>query len=364
MAPENVQKIVLTALECSFYHAPSEPGLTYNELLEVGSRVDLRPGEISDALPHTTGPIEGFKPERLLPGQGVTARWKMFVRGPQPEYRNFAAFDLLFSTMNSRIRQDGGQRAQLHRDAVVEKAVAANIPKQDIEASITISVASGMMKEHDGILKSVSRAVYEPLPSVQRQTYPLMGRGQPDELRKQIHAIVGDVVQRRIDGRPKQLEPLDAFAEALTPLGYGKFGLWWTQIVAELKQANPASSPLSCFVLSAALIEGALTFVAAHARSQNLGVFKLPDFDRDPGAWKIDDLVKSAASGNQDAILDESSRLRVSQLVQTRQRIHAGRMLSEYPSGVPDLRPEEARDAKATAEIVVRKVLDWLHSHP
>jgi hypothetical protein len=39
-------------------------------------------------------------------------------------------------------------------------------------------------------------------------------------------------------------------------------------------------------------------------------------------------------------------------------------MLSEYPGGVPDLRPDEARDAKATAEVVVRSVLDWLEKYP
>jgi hypothetical protein len=35
-----------------------------------------------------------------------------------------------------------------------------------------------------------------------------------------------------------------------------------------------------------------------------------------------------------------------------------GRMLSEQRA--PDLPPEEARAAKATAELVVRRVLDWL----
>jgi len=44
--------------------------------------------------------------------------------------------------------------------------------------------------------------------------------------------------------------------------------------------------------------------------------------------------------------------------------IHAGRMLSDYPAGPPDLRPDEARDAKATAELVVRAVLEWLQKNP
>jgi hypothetical protein len=58
------------------------------------------------------------------------------------------------------------------------------------------------------------------------------------------------------------------------------------------------------------------------------------------------------------------ARLRADELVRTRQRIHAGRMLSELPQGAPDLRPEEARAAKAMAELVVRRVLDWLTRYP
>jgi hypothetical protein len=40
-------------------------------------------------------------------------------------------------------------------------------------------------------------------------------------------------------------------------------------------------------------------------------------------------------------------------------------MLSDFPSGVvPDLRPEEVREAKATADLVVRRVIDWLQIFP
>jgi hypothetical protein len=363
MILRDAQRFVLTALECSFYHDPTDPGLTHSELLEVGSRMNLFPGEINDALIHATGHIAGFRQDRLLPGQNVTVGWKIFSISSQPDYRNFAALDFLFSEMNLRIRQDGSQRAQLYRNVVVEQASATNIPKRDIEAAITISVASGLLKEKDDILKPLSSALYVPLPSAQRSNSPHMRSPSPDALREQIYRLVGDVIQRRTDGRSKQIEPLDAFVEVLAPLGYGKFSLWWTQIVAELKRTDPASSPLSCLVLSAALVEGALTFVVKHARSKDLGVFKSSDFERDPKTWKIEDLVRSAASGSQDAILDEPSRFRASQVVQTRQRIHAGRMLSDYSSGLPDLKPEEARDAKATAEMVVRKVLDWLDSH-
>jgi hypothetical protein len=63
-------------------------------------------------------------------------------------------------------------------------------------------------------------------------------------------------------------------------------------------------------------------------------------------------------------VLDNATRHRADHLAQARQRIHAGRMISEHPSGPPDLRPEEARDATQTASLVARSILDWLHKHP
>lgn len=173
-----------------------------------------------------------------------------------------------------------------------------------------------------------------------------------------------DIIGRRTDGRAKFVEPIDAFAEELGKLGYGPFRLWWTQTVAELRGSDPHSSPVSVLVLAAALVEGALTFVVKHARSQNLGVFRSKDFDGNPRTWKIDDLVASAASVRESAILDAQTKNRAEILIRSRQRIHAGRMLSEFPTGVPDLRPEEARDAKITAEQVIRCVLDWLLKYP
>ena len=74
--------------------------------------------------------------------------------------------------------------------------------------------------------------------------------------------------------------------------------------------------------------------------------------------------MASAASGGPSAVFDLQVKARAETLIRSRQRIHAGRMLSEYPSGPPDIRPEEARDAKATAEQVVRSVIDWLQNLP
>jgi hypothetical protein len=179
-----------------------------------------------------------------------------------------------------------------------------------------------------------------------------------------VYAAVEDVIARRTDGRPANAEPLKAFPDALGALGYGHFRRWWVQLVAELRLTNTPTAPVSALVLSAALVEGALTFVVKHARNKNLPVFRSSDFAGAPRNWRLDDLIKSAASGGEEAILDGPARARAEELLAARQRIHAGRMLADYPSGLPDLKPEEARDAKATAELVVRRVLTWLERYP
>jgi hypothetical protein len=173
---------------------------------------------------------------------------------------------------------------------------------------------------------------------------------------------VKDVIARRADGRPRHAEPLDAFADELERLGYRPFRLWWTQTVSELKLSNPSSTPVAVTVLAAALVEGALTFIVKRARAN--GQFQSKDYERDPRSWKLDDLVASAASGGPAAIIDLQTKARAETLIRTRQRIHAGRMLSDYPAGPPDLRPDEAREARGAAEQVVRAVLDWLQRNP
>jgi hypothetical protein len=74
--------------------------------------------------------------------------------------------------------------------------------------------------------------------------------------------------------------------------------------------------------------------------------------------------VRSAAAGGDSAILDASAQRRADGLIRNRQRIHAGRMLSDYPGGPPDLLPEEAREGRETADVVVRRVLNWLQKYP
>jgi hypothetical protein len=356
------QELVLflkAALDCSIFVAPEDAGLTYDELIEIGKRADYQAGEIGDTLRFVTMSYLGN--DRLLPDKNETAAWVFFFP-EDPEYRNFDAFDFVIAELNALAKAEGAARALLQRSVMVERAVAKGISRHDVQVAITYEVMAGILAEKDGVLRFPHNHGAPGPPSEQLEIVRHQPLRRPHRAR--AFPIVKDVIERRTDGRPKYAEPLDAFADEFDKLGYGKFRLWWTQTVAELRQTNPNAAPVSASVLAAALVEGSLTFVVKHARQKDLGVFQSKDFDRSEKTWKIDDLVSSAATGGPTAILDHQTKNRTETLIRTRQRIHAGRMLTEFPGGPPDIRPEEARDAKGTAEQVVRAILDWLQRFP
>jgi hypothetical protein len=356
MINQEIISFLKAALECSIYISPLDSGLTYDELVEIGQRAGYLQGEINDALPHVGSRF--FGKARVALSDQDTAIWPAFFL-EDPDYKDFDALDLVFNELNLLLRSEGEARAAIERTVLVERAIAKGIQRYNIEVAITWLVMAKMLVEKDGLRFAHRNGIGRQLPSTTRATHRHK-QSWPNKAR--AHPFVKDVIARRSDGRPKHAEPLDAFAEELEKLGYRQFRMWWTQTVSELRQSNPSSTPVAVAVLAAALVEGALTFIVKHARAN--GQFQSKDYERDPRTWKIDELVASAASGGPTAILDLQSKARAETIIRTRQRIHAGRMLSDYPAGPPDLRPDEARDAKGGAEQVVRAVLDWLQKNP
>jgi hypothetical protein len=348
-------RLLGAALEASVYIAPTDYGLSYEELVQVGSRMGLGAGEIGDSLQHVTTGFVGDP--RLRPGPSTVARFHMMMP-EKPEFKNYKAIAFLHSQLREKAKAEGIASASIDRSVIVERAVAAGIPRNDIEAATTISVLGEHVRADKNLIKIAGiNANYNP-PS--RAMQPI----QRSDLER-AYPFVKDVIDRRTAGRPAQAEPFDAFAETLTKLGYGMFRMWWAQIVGELRRFDPSSTPVAALNHSASLVETSLTLVVKHARSLDIGVFGSKDFDREPHNWSIVDLVNGAARGGPEAILDDRLKNSVNHLIKTRQRIHAGRLIADYPTGpIPDLRPEEARAGSQTAEQVVRAILDWLHRHP
>ena len=251
----------------------------------------------------------------------------------------------------------------MNRNVLAERAQIAGITRNDTEVAVTIMVLQDQLKEDAGVLSPRWKVANAGPTCAERQAQakPALRR---NEHRARAYQIVRDVVARRDDGRAAHAEPLDAFADTLSKLGDPAFRMWWTQTVGELRRTDPATSPMSATVLSAALVEAALTFTVRHARATGTGAFPSRTFDDGPRTWGLDDLTSGAAAGSANAILDGTARNRAVELARLRQRIHVGRLLEESVGRVPDLRPEEARAARETAELVVRRIMDWLERHP
>jgi hypothetical protein len=361
---QDLERFLRGALECSLYVAPREPGLTTDELIEVGRRVGFADGELRDAIRDAVQHEQVkqlWGSRRLFPKPEVT--WTMFHIPTDPDYRNPKAFEFVYQELREIAREVGRHAAAIGKDVLVARSRQAGLLSDDVEVAIIMLLYAGHVTEQDGAIRLAPGKENWGLPSQQIEG----SKGLPiqkDERKREAYTIVKDVISRRADGRPLHAEPLDAFGEKLDQLGHQHFKMWWIQMVDESKRLEPGKNPVATLVISAALVEGALSFVVKYARSLNVGLFKSSDYDKPEKSWQINDLIKSASTANTDAILDQATQARANHLTQARQRIHAGRMISDHPAGVPDLKPDEARDAKHTAEAVVRKIIDWLELHP
>jgi hypothetical protein len=312
---QEIIKLLKAAVECSVFLSPTDPGLDYDEILEVGKRAGFQAGEVGDAALHVAAREPGYR--RFIPDRTTRTSWQFFF-SEEPEYRNFDAFDFVISELNDRVRADGARNARIERTVVIERGLTKGLALNDIQSAITYLILADQITEQDGVLRFSHNGGVRGLPSeIRDSTGRVHVSSKPERAR--VYPIVKDIIERRTDGRPKSVEPLDAFAEELSKLGYGVFRMWWTQTVAELRRSDVHSAPVSISVLAAALVEAVLTFVVKHARKLDLAVFRSTDFDRDPRTWKIDDLVSSVASGSDAAILDAQSKNRAEALIKARQ---------------------------------------------
>jgi hypothetical protein len=350
------------AVEASVFVAPTDHGLTVEELIEVAGKLGLGRGEVTDNLRYAA--LQRASEGRLVLNSQAAQHVAVPVHRHDPENRDIKAFDFLYQELNA-IAKDGGIRnATIERRVLLERARRSGVSTHGLEVAIAFNILSGFLVEDEiGIRypNTQQQLRVPPSSSFEPPGAPNHVLAQPD--RSRAMPVVRDVIERRTDGRPRHAEALPAFAEYLHSLGYGDFRMWWTQLASELSSTNATTSPVTAIVLSAALVEGALIFVVKRARGLNIGLFGSNEFDGASRSWKLKDLINGAARGS-DPILPNLLKVKVETLAQTRQRIHAGAMLEEFPTGgAPDLRPEDAREAKSVAEQVVRAVIDWLHQH-
>lgn len=349
------------AIECSVFVCPARPGLTYEELCEAGRRAGYQKGEIEAAWPFCS--IELGEAGLLMPGEHMRTSW-LTAFPEDPDYRDLGAFDFVISELNDRLKSEGLSGAQIDRTILIERAKAQGLERHAVEVAIAYQALSGAIEERAGTVRfpPLMGPYVRDLPSLRFKRSPT----NPVHLkpfRAKAFPIVQDIDARRTDGRRPRIEALDAFAGEIDRLGFKHLRLWWSQMAREMETAEPTASAASITVLAAALVEAALAVVVRHAQSLQSGLFPSRTFSDPPKHWKLDDLVKGAASGNAP-ILSPTLKISTDMLCLTRQRIHAGRYLDAQPGALPDIRPEDASQAKDTAKQVVRAVLEWLELNP
>lgn len=350
-----------TALECSVYIKPKEPGLTHQELEEVGRMLGFLPGETRDAINASSRPGRFGAPRIEPTAEDVPSDFNF---APSLDFRSVRAFDYVDVYLRNLARSVGKAEAKVLRAVLVSTGVVEGLPENDVEIAITLGLLTEHLAEKGGLIQFAPNQHFHILASEQiAQSQGWVRRVV--EGRQEVYEAVKNVIERRTDGRASSAEPLVAFEQALAGLGHQRFLTWWSRTRSELGLANDAQMPMTVCVLSAALSEGALTFIVKRARALNVGPMGSKTFEGSETQWKFDDLLKSAASGGRHAILDQKTRDRADRLNSIRQRIHVGRLMAATLTGpIPDTRPEEAREARETLDVILRRILDWLDAHP
>jgi hypothetical protein len=350
---QKAEKAVLAAIEASLYEAPTAWGLTPDELVQAGRAVGFEEGELSDAVDNVlraghVEPSTGTRRLRLASQVVHLLELMDFFVKREPEHRDTPSFQFIYDFFEDRARKLGRARALATRGELVAQGGASGLNGKSVQVAVEVLLLGGVLvQQDDTVLKFVESY---PSPKVQRAQHRTPTRRR-EEL-PGLHTAVRDILARRDDGRPSSSEPLDAFTSVVVKLGHQRFVTWWTHLREELGLAGPLQ-PTTAIVACAALAEGALTLVGSRARPNGLWT----GLDDHPRTWKLEGLVRAAQSGT-PSILKNAEGERCKALNVARQRIHAGRLL-EDPRLTVDWKPEEARDARQTLDMLLRRILDW-----
>lgn len=358
---QRVKEFVEAAVVASTIEAPLDPGLTFLELVELGGPLSLKKGQIDRHLPALyANSIQPGPAGRLLPASMqalMLCGGFGWVYEPDPINRHCLAF--VHDTLRAIADELGDRYAQMDRRILATRGEAAGLRVQDTDAAITLMILAEALIEKDGVVRYQPGKEWIGTPPVDRS--PLQTR-RPSMV-MDLLGPVRDIIARRTDGRPTTTDPLRAFEERLKSLGHAKFETWWRQTVIELQRTDPQLAPVSAVVLSAALCEASLIFVTDRARRLGNSM-NFRDAERSPRHWKMDQLAGAARSGA-DPVLTPQAGDRCLELNRIRQRVHVGRLIDpdENPPR-PDTNPQEAREARATADLVIGQVLMWVDRNP
>ena len=265
--------VVQNVLVASIFASPDDHGLTLGELLEAGAIAGLREGELRDALRSSAHGIERSPNGRYGLGS-VTQMLAIFFGQPAPgDPRNLEAFDFVWCQFRELDRDAGAGKGKVDKDVLLHRAASDGLDEHDVRVALAIYTLTNDISVHGTTLRSNKASGWgqSPREELAREASPgtIPFKGAADFI-----GTVADIISRRTDGRVSSAEPVRAFPEALESLGLPGLVRWWKSIAAELRVADPQTSPTTVIVLSAALAEAALCSLLERAKTTGTSMAK------------------------------------------------------------------------------------------
>ncbi len=357
---QNAHELAADIVLASLFANPQDHGLTPDEVLQIGQQLGAPPGRMKDGIEAAYRAhwiVFGKNGRYVAAANRVTAMMWFHVRS-ENDVRNPAAFDAVQKYLCDLADQVTAAKARAQKDVLVAHAVRAGISERDALATIELMLLGAQLVEEDSLLRLASPGQQFYSHVEQFRAAPVAASQRPVELSK-LMPLAAEVINRREPGRATHPEPLIEFEHRLKKMGKDYYSDWWRFIRNELALMGDENMPTAVVVHCGSLCEGALSLVVEKGRSINGSLSQ--KLSADPRDWRYHQLLTAAKMGVPPIIKDEQFYQRCMVLNATRQRIHAGRLIAEpqnYPR--PDARPEEAREARMVADLLVRAILDWL----
>jgi len=349
---KEVEVFFKDAIVASVYADPENPGTTLSELQELAKHVDIGAGELSD---YVRSYARNYSEGRYVPNLSFAET--NFIQRIEPDYRNPEAFDFVLDQLKRIARDAGMAKATMQRDALVALAEAENLRGFDLKVAIVWLAAHSMVAiDGNEVRLTMTGSNYVGAVKQTNRHYSDNVRKRP-YLDRCLHYL-RELRAQADTGRPAAENVLELFDHKLDSIGQGDFRVWWAQVRRELVQADAHNAHLMVTVLSAVLVEGALSLVVKQAQADGRSMTK--HLDTDLKKWRFEHLIQLAKSG-QDAIFKQHVADRCTRLNEFRKRIHVGALLDGSTwAHRYDARADEATEAKETAKIAIRAILDWV----
>lgn len=145
---------VVDALVASMVAAPQLPGLSFNELKNLGANHELLPAEIGRASKeYGVSPQEPDKIGFKVSKNNATCLYGHWEVSYQPEFRNLKAIQFIMEFFYNRWRSEGLANLGVPRDMLIAGAVKQGIKEYDVDLAISLMLLSAIVIDMDGLIK-------------------------------------------------------------------------------------------------------------------------------------------------------------------------------------------------------------------